>query len=219
MPINCPACKADIQSTVDETLADRLARKDREVKAAKDELAMTERALTAEREKLKGFETDRTELETYRKEKSKRERLDVLAAHKIPEAALDDMQTLFDARMASRDEKDRVSFADFYGENGEGRKSVLLASYFGAAPADGGANPSRPGAPAGAPPPPGIGNGNTGAAPPGNGRGRTATPADLQKYFASPEYKALPPAEKKKKLAELQASSSGPGLNGPGSPV
>jgi hypothetical protein len=149
----------------------------------------------------------------------------VLKTHKIPDTALEEVELFYEARMAQRDEDKRVSFADFFGPEGEARQSVLFAGYFtDAASTAGGSNPSRAGTAAGAASSGtagagSVGNSNAGAAPPGNARGRSATSADLEKYFASPEYKALPPADKRKKLAELQASAAAPGLNGPGSPV
>jgi hypothetical protein len=215
MAINCKHCQGDVESQFDETLASRLAREAAKLKAKDDELKLVSGKLTAAQEAARAFDAERAELADLRKAKARAERVEALKAHGIPDTALDEIELLFEARMAQRDEAERVGFADFLGPEGEARKSVLLSGYFGAAPGAAPAPPLRPGTPAGAaPPPPGIATANGGAAPPGV-RQRPASTQDLQAYFASPEFKALPSADKRAKLAELQAKAAVPGGQSP----
>jgi hypothetical protein len=66
---------------------------------------------------------------------------------------------------------------------------------------------------AAAPPAPGLPRPSAGSVPPPPAPAARVTVQQAHAYFESPEYKALPPAEKLKKLNEMKAQAAGGGAS------
>lgn len=212
MPFHCPECSKNIDTAVQASLKERLDRETAKLTAKDTELELTRKKLEQAQSSAKSWETERAELVELRKAKSRADRQEVLRKNGIPEDALDDIATLYDARMGQREEDKRVSFEDFLGAEGEARSMVLLKGYFDAASTSGdSAASSVADAGGGA-----ASSGGTGSVGSSNGGatsqrvdGRKASAADVQRYLASPAYRNLSKEDQAKKLDELEARYSG----------
>lgn len=192
----CPHCAADIASlegfVPQAKLEERLKAKDGEIKALRESVTGLQGAakehgeLKAERDRLAA------ELGSF---KTRTERTEALRSAKLKPELLPSMEAIYASEISGLEEDKRPAFSDWL--SGPAREHVLLAPHF-AAPAATGAPPQQQRT---APPP------SAGGEPPA-GASRLS-PAQVQQYFNSPEYKALPTEARAAKRAELAKQYTG----------
>jgi len=209
MPVECPHCKATIEGFVpQEALTKRLSEKDGEIRTLRDAVAeMTPKArdydaVAGERDGLKAQVAEITQ---------RAERSSALAQRGITDPRLAAaFEAIHASEMAGRPEGERIAFGEI---DQWAADHPLLAPHLqptatGTQPAAPVAGPSGPPAAGAAQAPVGLPRapGAQPAAPP---QGRM-TPAQIQAYFRSPEYRALSAADKAAKMTELRSQVSAP---------
>lgn len=204
---SCPHCSENIESlsgfVPQATLEARL-------KAKSDETKLIADALKEAKVKASGYDAIVMERDTLKGEITKRDehstRTTAMTEAGLDPSLLASVETLYASAIIGQDEPQ--SLADWL--SGDAKEHPLLADRFGKPPGDQPpANPLDPTKPnlnviPTAPGPNLNPQAPTGQDPPPPG-GKISG-GDIQRYFASAEYNALPPAEKRVKMQEVQAS-------------
>ena len=216
MPVSCPHCSGDIQPTIDQTLKDRLKRKDeanqKKVEGLRRELELTERKLSDASGNSAELEDLRTKVAEYETKITTSERKAFLTAAGVPadklDDVLDDLSLIFDNRAQADAEGNMPTFEAFYAADGPGRASPVVQAVLPASAPEGGAPPGAPGAvpaPTSSPttPPVRAPSSSAGAVPTTPAQSTRMTPAQLEAYFRSPEFQRMPREQQVAKEREL----------------
>lgn len=206
MALNCPHCSKELPGyTTQEALEARVAQKGRDL----------EREIEPLRAKASGYDALKIEHDALGKKLAERESQielrDVLGARGVTDPkVMRSISAIYGAETADLAEDKRPKLGDWL--DADGKSHPVISGVLKPPPAPVAPAASTPAAPA----PTGTVNpGGAGAAPPNSAPSSKMTPADVQKYLRSPEYRALPRAEQAKKLGELQAQVSAQQTAGP----
>ena len=199
MGSNCPHCSVEIESlsgfVSQADLETRIGAKNGEIKALGD-------ALKVSKTKASGFdaivmERDQLQTEIVRRDE-KATRTTAMSEHGLDPGLLDHVDLLYNSATAGLDEK--PTLAEWLA--GDGKAHPLLADKFGKGAPDATVDPTKTGPNLNGP------NGNpdttTGATDPPPPGGKIS-PADLQSYFAGPEFAALSVDDRRAKIGEMEA--------------
>jgi hypothetical protein len=210
---NCPHCSVDIESLPGFVSQEKLEER---LKAKSGEIDILKTSLSTAQAKAQGFAGLTLELSQLKEANTARDQAQVRGTA-MTEAGLDPsllphVEALYSSATSGMAEKPTLS--DWLAK--DGKEHPILSPHFGAPPAAGTppalGTPPAGTPPVGTPPAPNL-NPQTilGAKPPAPPATGVPSAADVQKYFQSPEFKAMPRDAQKAKFAEVQAQVNGQG--------